>query len=308
MTPLLCFSVLGTIDKDLIFADYCEDFGMLYSCTYRYELTAGMKGIINAVWFDPHGQKYYSICFPAECKETVEEMQIYISLRIGDVPIVRKMESDRSSLIKINELKELDCYSLKDSFSKEWQIMKESLTQRYSDKVYEAYIKDYNKYINSLLEQYSYRYVIKSELGIMEVSDNDNGIIKILEIREILFDATFDKLHRGNLLKYHNAGRPKKIAIKWQIRLSIYSAYFWFDEQEIFTIFDKFYGKHPESKTDFIININPISQDYQLSLYRFGSKEPVIIPQSAYQLIVFKSGFENYRSDNYNQPTGAWIW
>lgn len=308
MTPLLCFSVLSTIDKVLIFADYCEDFGMPYSCTYRYELTTGMKGIINTVWFDPHGQKYYSICFPVECKETDEDLQIYISLRIGDAPIVRKMKSDKSSLININELKELDSDLLKDSFCKEWLIMKESLIRRYTENIYEANIKDHNKYINDLLRQYSYRYVIKSDLGIMESSDDPQGIIKINEINEILFDATFDKLNERNLLKYHDAGKPKRLAIRWQIRLSNYSAYFWFEEQEISMIFDKFFGKHHDTKTDFNVHINPISNTYQLSLYRFGLKEHFIIPESAYQLIVFKSGFENYRSTNYNQSTGAWIW
>ena len=121
-------------------------------------------------------------------------------------------------------------------------------------------------------------------------------------------DGTHDKLHDGGLMKYHEAGKPKKLALKWHIKKSDYSAYFWFEDEEICAIFNKFYGQHPDTKTDFIIHIDPIKKKYELSLYRYGLKEPVIIPESAYQLIVFKSGFENYRSKNYNQPTGAWIW
>lgn len=109
-------------------------------------------------------------------------------------------------------------------------------------------------------------------------------------------------------LRYREAEQPKKLALKWHIKKSDYSAYFWFEDEEICAIFNKFYGQHPETKTDFIIHIDPIKKKYELSLYRYGLKEPVIIPETAYQLIVFKSGFENYRSDNYNQPTGAWIW
>lgn len=109
-------------------------------------------------------------------------------------------------------------------------------------------------------------------------------------------------------LRYREAGMPKKLALKWHIKKSDYSAYFRFEEEEICAIFNKFYGQHPDTKTDFIIHIDSIKKKYELSLYRYGLKQPVIIPESAYQLIVFKSGFENYRSDNYNQPTGAWIW
>lgn len=34
-------------------------------------------------------------------------------------------------------------------------------------------------------------------------------------IEEALFDGTHDKLHDDNLLKCHEAGKPKKLAIKW---------------------------------------------------------------------------------------------
>lgn len=74
------------------------------------------------------------------------------------------------------------------------------------------------------------------------------------------------------------------------------------------SIFHHFYGAHPETKTDFIIRIDAENKKYELALYRQGLKEPVVIPESAYQLIVFKNKFEDYRSENYDQPRGAWIW
>ena len=70
----------------------------------------------------------------------------------------------------------------------------------------------------------------------------------------------------------------------------------------------KIIWSHPETKVDFIIRIDAENKKYELSLYRQGLKEPVIIPEDAYQLIVFKNKFEDYRSENYNQPRGAWIW
>lgn len=127
-------------------------------------------------------------------------------------------------------------------------------------------------------------------------------------IEEALYDGTHDKLHDGGLLNYHAAGKPKKLCMKWHVKKSEYTAYYWLDDQTIRAVFDKFYGTHPDTKTDFIIHVDTIKNKYQLALYRYGLKEPVIIPEEAYQLIVFKNKFEYFRSENYDQPKGAWIW
>lgn len=86
------------------------------------------------------------------------------------------------------------------------------------------------------------------------------------------------------------------------------SIYFWFEVSVLLHVFERFYGAHVETKSDFIIRIDAENKKYVLALYRQGLKEPVVIPESAYQLIVFKNKFEDYRSENYNQPRGAWIW
>ena len=127
-------------------------------------------------------------------------------------------------------------------------------------------------------------------------------------IEEALFDGTHDKLHDNGLMSYHQAGKPKKLAVKWHIKKSEYTAYFWFEDEEIRTIFDRFYGAHPDTKTDFMIRIDSDNKKFELALYRYGQKEPQVISESVYQLLVFKNNFEYYRSENYNQPKGAWIW
>lgn len=168
---------------------------------------------------------------------------------------------------------------------------------------------------DNYMKQFTYRYQVifeqwsEDEEKWMKYDEGKDEVIPEFEyIEESLFDGTHDKLHDGGLMKYHEAGKPKKLSLKWRIKKSVFSAFFWFEDEESCTIFNKFYGQHADTKTDFIIHTDPINKKYELSLYRYGLKEPVIIPESAYQLIVFKSGFENYRSDNYNQPTGAWIW
>jgi len=193
----------------------------------------------------------------------------------------------------------------------------------YCNKDFKDYIKAYKENYNNILpprnlfdnymKQFTYRYVVVFE----KWNDDDEKWMKHEEedvlpefehIDEKLYDGTHDKLHDGGLMKYHEAGKPKKLTIKWHIKKSEYSAFFWFDEKGIRTVFDKFYGAHPDTKSDFMIKIDPDKRKYELSLYRYGLKETVTIPEEAYQQIVFKNKFEDYRSDNYSQESGAWIW
>lgn len=167
---------------------------------------------------------------------------------------------------------------------------------------------------NDYMKQYAYRYLIefgrwnedKKEWYKTDEKTDDTEEFNAIE--EALFDGTHDKLHDGGLMNYHQAGKPKKLAVKWHIKKSEYTAYFWFEDEEIRAIFDRFYGAHPETKTDFMIRIDAEQNKYELALYRYGLKEPQVISESAYQLLVFKNKFECYRSENYNQPKGAWIW
>lgn len=168
---------------------------------------------------------------------------------------------------------------------------------------------------DNYMKQFAYRYLPLFEhwdedeekwLPYMEEEQETKPELDFIE--EALYDGTHDKLHDGGLMQYHEAGKPKKLTIKWHIKKSEYMAYFWFEDEAIRAIFDRFYGIHLETKTDFIIHIDPEKKKYQLSLFRYGLQEPRIIPEDAYQLIVFKNKFEHFRSENYDQPRGAWIW
>lgn len=185
---------------------------------------------------------------------------------------------------------------------------------------YSAYSELHKKYSDlcgfkiEYMQQFTYRYILQfekwndSSKDWLKYEENEDSVPKFEFIEESLFNGTFDKLHDDGLLKYHEAGKPKKLAIKWHINKSEYTAYFWFEDEKICSIFERFYGAHPDTKTDFIIRIDSEKKKYELALFRQGLKEPQIIPEDAYQLLVFKNKFEDYRSDNYNQERGAWIW
>lgn len=164
------------------------------------------------------------------------------------------------------------------------------------------------------MRQYTYRYYPMFEKWNeddekWEKYDEEKDVVPQFEyIEEMLTDGTHDKLHDDGLLKYHEAGKPKKLAMKWWVKKSEYVAYFWFDDEVLCPIFEKFYGAHRDTKVDFRLRIDAKKKKYELSLFRQGLKEPQVLPEDAYQLLVFKSQFENYRSDNYNQERGAWVW
>lgn len=165
------------------------------------------------------------------------------------------------------------------------------------------------------MQQFTYRYLPLFEhwddgkkKWTKYTEDEQETKPKLDYIEESLFDGTHDKLHNGGLLNYHEAGKPKKLAVKWHIKKSEYTAYFWFEDEAIRTIFDKFYGIHPDTKSDLILHFDPQHNEYQLALFRYGLKEPLLISKETYQILVFKNKFECYRSENYNQAHGAWVW
>lgn len=159
---------------------------------------------------------------------------------------------------------------------------------------------------------YNLRYSVKSIIKKCSI-ENTTKNLNICEdefisqnLKLYNFDGTYNKA--GNILDtYKFSGIPQKINLNWKHKGTDYFA-FWNVEENIFDFWSRFWGMHPETKTDFIIRIDAENKKYELALYRQGLKEPVVIPESAYQLIVFKNKFEDYRSENYNQPRGAWIW
>lgn len=166
---------------------------------------------------------------------------------------------------------------------------------------------------DNYMKQFHYRYLVLFEKWYKGdkkwgKADNKGEMPMFDNIEEMLYDGTHDKLHDGGLMKYHQAGKPRKLRVQWHIGKTEYSAYLWFDDERIRDVFDMFYGAHPETKTDFLIRIDAEKKKYELALYRYGLKEPQVISEDVYQLLVFKNKFEDHRSENYNQERGAWIW
>lgn len=170
-----------------------------------------------------------------------------------------------------------------------------------------------NDLYNGFMQQFTYRYEVQfghwdDDKKEWKGYEEDEIKPKFDYIEEALFDGTHDKLHDGGLMKYHEAGKPKKLALQWHIKKSDYSAYLWFDDIAIRSAFEQFYYKYSEAKMDFTFHIDTAKKVFQLSLNCDEAEEPMPLSEDSYQMIIFKSKFEYYRTANYNQPRGAWIW
>ena len=162
----------------------------------------------------------------------------------------------------------------------------------------------------SILYLYKYLLIIDRIEIYTNLNDNvynyNHKLVKTY-LRDTQNEDIFNE-YDEELYKYCRKEVPQKLSIKWMYDKKEYNCYIWFEEKLITSIFERFYGAHIDTKTDFIIRIDSEKRKYELALFRQGLKEPQIIPEDAYQLLVFKNKFEYYRSENYNQERGAWIW
>ncbi len=268
---------LSVIEQKYFYLEDTIDIDKINECLYNYNDIGSTSNIQFIVGFAPHGRISLWLNLPLkqylintfECKEIEVDMADFLP---------------NNPTLKTTDLCKyyISLISPKNINHNLQEILSES-------------------YFESLMRQYFYKYKLEFKI---------EGEIKYVidYLHNSLFDGTFDKKNNEDLFQFHLGGKPKLIDVKCHIGKNEYSIFFRIDNKEITSVFEKFYGAHPETKTDFIIRIDAENKKYGLALYRQGLKEPVVIPESAYQLIVFKNKFEDYRSENYNQPRGAWIW
>lgn len=342
------FAVLWQNDEDALAMQplhpFCGEWGHSLSIQLTLQDETILPQKIHMVWLSITEHKFYSlvgtlpvdqmeILFQQKCQEQPEdndendeitEAFIYEFIVVGMAPYgdvaVWSHGLKKSTLLAWMHGEETEV-EMKDFAPMNPSITLDELCDFYINN--DSQVKD-NLQANGLpprdlydnyMKQFTYRYLPlfehwdeKEEKWTKFAEEEQKTKPELDYIEETLYDGTHDKLHDGGLLNYHEAGKPKKLALKWHIKKSEYMAYFWFEDEAIRAVFDKFYGLHPDTKTDFVIHIDPEKKKYQLALYRFGMNEPKLIPEDAYQLIVFKNKFEQYRSPNYDQQSGAWIW
>lgn len=315
--PLLYFSALFNSQGEVTdFAEYDNEIVNPFMGIYHFTNVEIDVNKIQTIWFDLYIRGYYNSTIRLDGVNVFinEDSYIDICYLLGGPLLIWVISPMKSYLIRPSCIT-TSRIDLKIAPNDEWLTNKEEIQHQFDLKKeqIEKQIQLMDAYTKRLICQYIYRYMLLYENWNEEKEewnkyDKEEIIPEFDYIEEALYDGTHDKLHDGGLMNYHEAGKPKKLAVKWHVKKSEYTAYFWFEDEEICKIFDRFYGVHPETKTDFMIRIDSEKNKYELALYRYGLKVPQVISETAYQLIVFKNKFEYYRSENYDQPKGAWIW
>lgn len=168
---------------------------------------------------------------------------------------------------------------------------------------------------DNLMRQYDYRYRVDFllwaddeqewyEFDAAAVEADGEPLPALDYVEDKLIDGTFDRRHDGRLMDYHRAGLPQRTGIEWHLGKSRCTLYFWFDDRRLRVLIDLFCTL--SDPFEFVLRVDPWGNQYQLLIGSGGRLHAV--NESAYQYIVFKDGFELQRSDNYDQPRGAWIW
>lgn len=321
------FAVLGFPNGESLSVPYKYplkgEWGDILSFEFTEPISFSIPISIDAVYLSIVEGKFYSIqkgisSLDDKDSKAMDGYNILVGFAPYGCIVIWLWSSMKSVLLSVLQGEQIDV-SIEDFSpnSKEKDISEicKKYIKRYQDVEFNLNKNGlpHSNLFNNYMKQFAHRYLVifeewNAQNKLWVEYEKENIQPKFDTIEEMLFDGTFDKLNDGRLLKYHQAGKPKKLALKWHICKSEYSAYFWFEEESIREVFDKFYGAHPDTKTDFIIRIDAKNRKYELALYRYGLKEPQVIPENVYQLLVFKNKFEDYRSDNYNQERGAWIW
>lgn len=300
--PLLYYSYLETArSRQKVFARYNEDVAVAFCASYSFDqINQGQKKI-ESVWYDPYLSKSFCATIQIDDDESIDFSRAYLDLLfcMGGKLYVWYISPGRSILVKGIIIKEIDIeYTLPDN---SWYRTKEEV-----QKTYNARAAEYSKRIlimhsnfDMLFKQYMLKFVpIFSERSLMHSCS--------LETRS--YDGCRSTLQDADFREYHEMGKPKNLAVKWKEGKSDYSAYFWFDESCIRKSFELFCGENTDIKIEFLIHIDVRACLFELMLYNQDSKKLLLIPNETYQLLVFKNKFEEYRSENYNQKSGAWLW
>lgn len=302
------------------------EWGDMLSFEFAEPIPSSIPAKIDAVYLSIVEKVFYSIQRDIDAgllrdyktKESNEEYNILVGFAPYGYVAIWMWNPNKSNLLSVLYGEQIEV-PIEEFYPNSTEKDVSKICEKYIDRYQDVKINLKNNGLpkgdvfENYMKQFSIRYIASlnkwdDEKNRWTAYKNSEEIPMLDYIEESLYDGTHDKLHDGGLMKFHQAGKPKKLRVQWHIGKSKYSAYFWFEDEKIREVFDKFYGAHPDTKTDFIIRIDAEQRKYELALYRYGLKEPQIIPEDVYQLLVFKNKFEDYRSENYNQERGAWIW
>lgn len=164
------------------------------------------------------------------------------------------------------------------------------------------------------MRQYEYRFTPLEEYwdgnGWQEYDEDDlyydDMDLTTLEVQR--FDGTHDQLNDLRLLRYHEAGMPKRLKVKWRVGRDDFSAFYWFNDAALHSVFSRYAAMDAEGRMELLLRIDTRHERYAIAVKSDMMPQPTDIPAEGYEMLVFNNGNELWRSDNFAQENGAWDW
>lgn len=161
------------------------------------------------------------------------------------------------------------------------------------------------------MRQYPYRYVALEEYfdgkRWREYSSDDERYeaLDFIGVEDKRTDGTFDFTDGADVLRYHKAGMPERITVKWNEDGYQYLAHFWLDTHYLNKYFEGFFESFPDEKADLLIRIDPHAGRYEVAM---GANDLVPKPLIGTQYIVLRDLREIARSEDFFEEDDAWAW
>lgn len=165
--------------------------------------------------------------------------------------------------------------------------------------------------LQSDIKQYNYRYVALEEYFDGEKwqkYSNEDDFYEELDVDGVedkRLDGTFDYSDSVDMLRYHIAGKPQRITVRWQEENSNCFAHFWLDEDTITIFFNSMFDTFPDTKADLLLRCDTRANRYEVAM----TGEGLPIRRLDYcQYIVFRNNVEIARSEYFSKEDGEWSW
>ena len=167
------------------------------------------------------------------------------------------------------------------------------------------------KKLKSHMRQFTYKYVpleeyFNGERWVKyEVESKFYQEIELDGVEDKRLDGTYDYSDSNDMMRYHEAGKPRRITVKWHDKEASYLAHFWLDETIVVFFFDSFFNTFPDAQADLLLRIDTRADRYEIAMT--GKNLPVRT-LSYTQYIVMRDYVEISRSEYYTKKDGEWQW
>jgi hypothetical protein len=249
---------------------------------------------LQAVWYDLETMSYYQFCY--EIKDSEKIINIYfMPITLGSACMWIEYSDITVAIF------EGECVKISlDSVPSDYETNIKDIQKEYlSNSNHKQESNEINNAIRRIMKRFNYNISLKDE-------NEERYDVNSLDL--ICLDGSVRHFLGNDLFKFKQMAMPKKIALNWCRNKSDYNVYIWFDCKHTIGLFDERYKKSNNTGLNFVIIIN--NNGIVDEIYCFDQTDECLVklPKKSYQILAFRNGFEEYRSENYNQPSGSWIW